>query len=249
MRLTFTDIDRKVPELVTRIWPTMFCEAANSEINDGDNMEYRGCFLIGLEWNDDRREARSKPASEAAEGTLTEVLRQFEQRIRSDEKYYDPKTSWMAATIVRGNELGDLEFDLNEWEEVGDFGDNSDSDSEDDSDGPETEAEDLMGEGGVLTTGEKQVKVTKRPGAGKFRPATDVMNRLRWDDNMDSGDYLVGYEDRFAGIKEKDLREWKSEQTDDEFIPQHRIAYFKRRSDGVVVWDRAARIDLLFGSG
>lgn len=238
-----------MPELVARIWPTMFCEASNGENHDGDNMEYRGCFLIGLEWNEDRRDARSKPASEASEGILIEVLRHFEQRIRSDENYYDSKTSWMAATIVRGNELGDLELDLNKWEEVGDFSDDDDSESEDDSYGSATEAEDLTGQGAISTTGVKQAKVGRRPGAGKFRPAVDVMNRLRWDDNMDSGDFLVGYEDRFAGIKEKVLREWKSEQTDDEFIPQHRIAYFRRRSDGVVVWDRAARIDLLFGSG
>lgn len=227
----------------------MFCEAASNDI-DRDNVEYRGCFLIGLEWNEDKRGARSKPASEATKGTLTEVLRQFERRIRCDEKYYDYKTSWMAATIVRGNELGDLELDRNEWEEVGDFGDDSSSDSEeDDDDTPATEADGLTGEGAILPSGEKKAKAAKRPGAGKFRPAVDVMNRLRWDDSMDSGDYLVGYEDRFAGIKEKDLGEWKNEQTDDEFIPQHRIAYFKRQSDGVVIWDRAARLDLLFGSG
>lgn len=48
---------------------------------------------------------------------------------------------------------------------------------------------------------------------------------------------------------EKALDTWKSEQTDEEFIPQHRILYFKRKSDSTVVWERRTRIDLLFGSG
>lgn len=69
------------------------------------------------------------------------------------------------------------------------------------------------------------------------------------DPSLDSGDFIVGYEDRFAGAMEKALDTWKSEQTDEEFIPQHRILYFKRKSDQTVVWERRTRIDLLFGSG
>lgn len=69
------------------------------------------------------------------------------------------------------------------------------------------------------------------------------------DPSLDSGDFIVGYEDRFAGAMEKALDTWKSEQTDEEFIPQHRILYFKRRSDATIVWERRTRIDLLFGSG
>ena len=212
-------------------------------------MEYRGCYLIGLEWNEDRRNSQTKSGSEAAEGTLIGVLRQFEGRIRSDEKYYDPKTSWMAAAVVRGNEVSGLELDLNEWGEVGSPGDDSDSDSEEEDEEDEIEEEQPDREGVLSPLGRKQAASAKPPGAGKLRPAADVLNRLRWDGGMDSSDYLVGYEDRFVGMMEKGLAEWKSEQTDDEFIPQHRIAYFKRRSDGVIVWDRAARVDLVFGSG
>lgn len=210
-------------------------------------MEYRGCYLIGLDWNDDRG-VRIKPASEAAEGSLAGVLRQFESRIRDDDKYYDPKTSWMAATVVRGSEVGALALDSNDWGEVGIPGDDSDSDLDLDDD-DDDEEERPAGQPETPAPGDKQPRAAKPPGAGKLRPAADVMSRLRWDDSIDSGDFSVGYEDRFVGIMEKDLAEWRSEQTDDEFIPQHRIAYFKRRSDGVVVWDRAARVDLVFGSG
>lgn len=74
-------------------------------------------------------------------------------------------------------------------------------------------------------------------------------HRASQDPSLDSGDFIVGYEDRFAGAMEKALDTWKSEQTDEEFIPQHRILYFKRRSDNIIVWERRTRTDLLFGSG
>ena len=39
--------------------------------------------------------------------------------------------------------------------------------------------------------------------------------------------------------------------TDEEWIPQHRIVYFRRKGDelGRKVWDREKRLDRLFGSG
>lgn len=42
---------------------------------------------------------------------------------------------------------------------------------------------------------------------------------------------------------------WKQEQTDEEFIPQHRILYFRRSADDVHLWDKKERIDRVFGSG
>lgn len=87
--------------------------------------------------------------------------------------------------------------------------------------------------------------------SSKLRPASDILNRLRWDPNLDPSDYIVGYEDRFLGAKETALEKWKTEQTDEEFIPQHRILYFKKKGEGggEVVWERASRIDKMFGSG
>jgi MJ1316 RNA cyclic group end recognition domain len=59
----------------------------------------------------------------------------------------------------------------------------------------------------------------------------------------------VGYLERFEGIKEMPMTMWVAESSDEDFIPKHRIKYFKRTSDGEVVWDREERIDKLFGSG
>ena len=45
---------------------------------------------------------------------------------------------------------------------------------------------------------------------------------------------------------------WKGggDVTDEEWIPQHRILYFRRKgNDGEMVWHRGQRLDNLFGSG
>jgi uncharacterized protein (UPF0248 family) len=81
---------------------------------------------------------------------------------------------------------------------------------------------------------------------------TDVLNRLKWDEDLDLSQYVVGYLERFAGIREMPVRNWISEPTEEEWIPQHRIRYFKKiRSDGEreIVWDRDTRIDNIFNSG
>ena len=55
-------------------------------------------------------------------------------------------------------------------------------------------------------------------------------------------------------MMEMDVSAWKggvADFTDEEWIPQHRIMYFRRKGDGEGrrVWDRATRLDRLFGSG
>lgn len=55
-------------------------------------------------------------------------------------------------------------------------------------------------------------------------------------------------------MMEIDVSAWKggvADVTDEEWIPQHRIMYFRKKGDGEGrrVWDRATRLDRLFGSG
>ncbi|MCA8923091.1 MAG: DUF504 domain-containing protein, partial [Planctomycetes bacterium] len=78
----------------------------------------------------------------------------------------------------------------------------------------------------------------------KLRPSQDVFHRIRWDPQLEPGDFVVEYRDRsgeFVGVPLP------------EFVPGGRIpwsrVYRVLRRDGVVVWDRSARRDLLFGSG
>jgi uncharacterized protein (UPF0248 family) len=80
----------------------------------------------------------------------------------------------------------------------------------------------------------------------KLRPAMDVLSRLKHDPSFNLDDYVVGYTDRHAGIQEKAAGRWISESTDEEWIPQGRIQYFRRISDGKKVWDRATKYDIVF---
>lgn len=83
-----------------------------------------------------------------------------------------------------------------------------------------------------------------------LRPMHDVMNRLRHDSSFDVSDYIIGYVDRHLGPMEKALEDWSvAGVEEEEFIPRHRVMYFKRISDDHIVWDREKRIDEIFGSG
>lgn len=169
--------------------------------------------------------------------------------MRNDEKYYDSSTSWLSATVVKSSQLADAVLDPNAF--AGDHGDSDDDLDSDDEEDIEDDNESLSDE----TNSRKKVTklnaklVPKPEGMGKFRSAADVMNRIRWDMGMDESDYIIGFEDRFTGAMEKPLSHWKTEQTDEEFIPQHRILYFKRKSDGEIMWERRTRIDKIFNSG
>ena len=88
-----------------------------------------------------------------------------------------------------------------------------------------------------------------------LRPAKDILSRIRHDPSLNESDFIVGYIDRHAPeMMEMDVSAWKggvADVTDEEWIPQHRIMYFRKKGDeeGRRVWDRATRLDRLFGSG
>ncbi|KAI4204201.1 MAG: hypothetical protein LQ350_001392 [Teloschistes chrysophthalmus] len=83
-----------------------------------------------------------------------------------------------------------------------------------------------------------------------LRPAQDVLNRILHDESYKKSDYIIVYNDRHLGDLEKPLEEWLVEGVEEEeFIPQHRTLSFKRVSDGVKVWDRVEKIDLIFWTG
>ncbi|KAL2043001.1 hypothetical protein N7G274_004059 [Stereocaulon virgatum] len=87
-----------------------------------------------------------------------------------------------------------------------------------------------------------------------LRPAKDILSRIRHDPALDEADFIVGYHDRHAPeLMEMDVASWKGggDFTDEEWIPQHRVVYFRRKRDeaGKRVWDREKRLDRLFGSG
>lgn len=255
------DLQKRLPDLYPRIWPARWVEKSeHRDAGESDADNYQGCYLIGL---DKMKQDMNVDDEKIMRGTLASILSRFETQIRADDKYFDEKTSWMSASVVKAADLRQLEVDAREWDEfaLGDDELDDDEYSEENEPSaaswvsPSEEADQdalpwhLKKSPRPRTNSPRSAAVPKSQGAGKFRTAADVLNRLRWDPSLDSGDYIVGYEDRFVGAMERGLEAWKSEQTDEEFIPQHRILYFKRKSDQVVVWERRTRTDLLFGSG
>ncbi|KAK3582961.1 hypothetical protein CHS0354_019971 [Potamilus streckersoni] len=84
-----------------------------------------------------------------------------------------------------------------------------------------------------------------------MKTAADVIKRIQWDSGLNHQDFYVGYFDRFLGIVEKCFTAftWEDIASVDMFtltIPQHRIQYFKYKTE--VVWDKGERIDNVFGS-
>ncbi|KAL7785247.1 hypothetical protein V8C37DRAFT_323238 [Trichoderma ceciliae] len=245
------DISRKIPSLIPRIWPARF---ADEELTSGlgdESSELSACYLIGLKWDESATD-KSTTSMTTVEGNMHVIIQEFESRIQKSEKYFDAEYCWMSASITRRSSLGPMQLAPGQVYDydVGDTDLDEDTDSEEINES-DSETDASNKEFRALKTGisKPSREVVKPPGAGKFRSAVDVLNRIRWDAGMDSSDYLVGYEDRFIGAQEKALDNWRTEQTDEEFIPQHRILYFKRKSDGVTTWDRRSRVDTIFGSG
>ena len=81
-----------------------------------------------------------------------------------------------------------------------------------------------------------------RPDRG-LRPVQDVIGRIRFDAALDVARFTVGYEERFAGVREAPLAGVLGEGE----VPWHRIWFIKAGT--LVVWDRRERIDLILGSG
>jgi uncharacterized protein (UPF0248 family) len=152
---------------------------------------------------------------------------------------------------VKQAEVKCLEVDGREWGNLDLFGagDLETDESEDEVPDGENEAE-RSASSSKANTSQGPPSSGRPPTTGKrLRPAIDVFNRIRWDPNLDRDDFVIGYDDRFVGVQEMRLDSWKTENTDEEFIPQHRILYFRRMSDGIKVWDRESRADEIFGSG
>ena len=95
---------------------------------------------------------------------------------------------------------------------------------------------------------EDEEKSKKKP---PMRPIRDVINRIRWDPQLPSQQFSLGYMDRFIGIVEADFKAFfrggiSNAGPDDLAVPEHCFRYVKY--NGIIVWDRAARVDHVFGS-
>lgn len=236
------EINKALPNVSGRLWPARF---AADEATASDSY-YHGCYLIGLSRNEDIHQ--SKEEKNEAKAALQKVFDRFLTQVKADDRYYDESTAWIGVSLTNSSHVKDLKPDDREW---GIYMPDTDLDEEDEDDLLDSEDDVDAPQSRKLPIRSAPSKSGKPVSSNKLRPASDVLNRLRWDPNLDPSNYIVGYEDRFLGAKELSLDRWKTEQTDDEFIPQHRILYFKKKgeADAEIVWERATRVDKIFGSG
>jgi uncharacterized protein (UPF0248 family) len=75
----------------------------------------------------------------------------------------------------------------------------------------------------------------------KLRPGKEVLNRMKFDENYEIGEFVVGYIDRKEGILEASVGEWEG------FGREDLMAYVKNTKSGEIVWDKARKADLVFG--
>jgi uncharacterized protein (UPF0248 family) len=183
---------------------------------------------------------------QSAEIALLSVLNTFAEQIRGDDKYFDASSSWVDATVASQSAVRGLHVDTSVLVVEDLYDEDEDDDENLTLDINEAYTPDDEGPQQRLPI---RTRTQTSSPAPRLRPASDVLSRLRWDANIDIDDYIVGYDDRFLGEREMPVAQWKAELTDEAFIPGHRILYFRRKSDGVKVWDRERRVDLVFGSG
>ena len=80
----------------------------------------------------------------------------------------------------------------------------------------------------------------------RFKGSDFIFQRIKWDKSLDKEQIVIGYLDRFLGVKEIKFNDFKGVHEDyREGIPLHRIRHFKINDK--IVWDREKRIDLLTG--
>ena len=82
-----------------------------------------------------------------------------------------------------------------------------------------------------------------------MRTVNEVRGFILFEHKIAPEDVVVGYEDRFKGIVEIPFTEWVATNEDihntEVFIPQHRIAYFRRATCKTqYLWHKKLRIDL-----
>ncbi|KAF3909976.1 hypothetical protein ABW20_dc0108024 [Dactylellina cionopaga] len=270
-----TELQRQTPGLTARVWPGRFHEVpvksgeeeGKKNVEEDEKTEMRGFYLLGLAPVPGSTAEMSKEEKRNGEAAFAAVLRNFETAVRNKDKF-DEKDSWVTVSCVKHDgmvtEAGHvveedktMVWDGGEADEEGDsIPDDEDSEDEEENEMVET----LLGEGGndddfFGSTAKKNKKknavaVQQKTGpTPKLRPSIEVFNRIKWDNKYDAASYVIGYEDRFRGVLEIGVDKWKTEMSDEEFVPMHRVVYFRDRKTGEVVWDREKRVDRIFGSG
>lgn len=262
----------RIEGIRAQVWPArFFTPPSPSSSSSNSTTELKGHYLVGIE----PHEGVSKDQKGILSGKITTAVSSFEREVRESRDFGEGGNCWVEMAVLGRKKVGELGvvLDGREWGSVSDtprlereMGEESADDgagthvnatsSPPSSPKPKTNS--------ATTTSKSKPHHHKNSPSSPLRPAQDILSRIRWDPELNVDDFLVGYEDRFVGVKEVELSQWKGESTHEEFIPLHRVVWVRRKGrvdkkggregggdirEGVKVWDRRARVDWIFGSG
>lgn len=204
---------------------------------DASARDPSGFYLLGLSPSVNFNKGISPRKSSDIQASLLNCLRTFESELRTNSKYYDSTDTFIGLFSIKQSQLPSRVVpDPFVWPDNGiDPPLDEDSDEEDVTPSSSTNVmSDGQGGEGLPTEGDwsefqplsaskrkkaaAKSKVTPYVPAGKLRTSSDVYNRLMWDPNVSKEEYIIGYEDRFLGIKEGSLASWKREVEDESFV-------------------------------
>ncbi|KAK0108828.1 hypothetical protein ONS96_002670 [Cadophora gregata f. sp. sojae] len=210
-------------------------EYEDYEARDHAEGQFKGYYLLGVS----TREGMDKEGKRLMGGKLMTAVREFERGILEVREFVEASENvWVVVDVVRRKEvLGmGLEIDRREWgvktRQRPDTLEHQISLQDPESGFPSSTATSSAGthssSSAATTTAVKSSKQLKQK-ATPLRPVHEIIARIKWDADLDIANYLIGYEDRFVGVKEMELGRWKSESTDEEFIPLHGVVWIRMK--------------------
>jgi MJ1316 RNA cyclic group end recognition domain len=197
-----------------------------------------GFYLLGVSPSINFNQDKYTRKGSDIQASLLNCLRTFEGELRANSKYYDNIETFTGLSSIKQSQLPFKVIpDPFVWPDNGiDPPIDEDSDEEENVTPPlPTDLTSGVQEGEGLPTEEDwsefqpisaskrkkaaaKSKTTPHIPAGKLRTSSDVFNRLMWDPSISKEEYVIGYEDRFLGIKEGSLASWKREVEDESFV-------------------------------
>ncbi|KAF8517850.1 hypothetical protein JB92DRAFT_3095335 [Gautieria morchelliformis] len=231
-------LQTSLPDWTVRLWPSRLVDANQATGS-------QSFYLLGIS-----PRIHTPTSTEKVETTLLS----FENQLRRNETFYDPTEMFVSLSRVGSSQLPKSITTPPAWPNSGIEPYEDLSNDED-----VAELSDYDSDAAFVPISSKQSKKnrphqlkgrhTPHVPAPKLRTSSDVYYRILWDRELNPEDYLIGYEDRFSGLKEMPLPNWKRDVEHEDFVPFHRVMHFRRKGDGVLIWDRRNKVDLMFGSG
>jgi hypothetical protein len=197
------------PTVRAHLWPARFVDGSTV-----DDRNLNGFYLIGLSLTPASKEKQLvREANFNIKSAITGALRAFETDIQSNARFYDPDEMFVCVANVSASQFpSTVILDAYQWPDGGFDDEVEDKDLTD-----RVDAMEDRDEGGLSSAPRKQESISHLP-AAKLRTSSDVYNRLMWDPAVSKEDYVIGYEDRFKGVKETPLTSWKREVEDEAFV-------------------------------